>query len=258
MTVTPAGVATLEPRRGHAMAVAFLSASTAYGTVFADPFEVGGTDTRDGWALEVESVRLRSGDEVIHTHPALGLTLGFGKRFELAIGSGYGIAEFDGGERRSGSHDLELAFKWMLRPESYTSVGIAIEPELSVPTGDRAAGMGEGDTLLELPLRVSGSFGHGRVTGQGSWLHAKRSGKSAWSAGVLYEQQVARDLWLGAEAMHEQNLDAGADTSQRGSVGFRWQPHGQWEVSGGYRRSWRHGAGGVQSSVQLGIEFQFD
>ncbi|MGH8026796.1 MAG: hypothetical protein ACREO0_08710 [Pseudoxanthomonas sp.] len=240
------------------MAAAFLSASTACGTAFADPFEIGGTDTEDGWSLEVESVRLRSGDEVVRTHPALALTWGFGERFELALGSGYGIAEFRRGQRRHGSHDLELAFKWTLRPESDTSAGIAIEPELSLPTGDGTAGMSEGDTLLELPLRVSRSFGHGSVTGQGSWLRARRSGKSAWSAGVLYEHQMARNLWLGAEALHEQSLDDGADASQRGSVGLHWQPHGQWEVFGGYRRSWRHGAGDVQSSVRLGMEFQFD
>lgn len=254
----PGAVATLEPRRGHAMAAAFLSASTACGSAFADPFETGTTDTGDGWSLEVESVRLRSGDEVIRTHPALALTWGFGERFELALGSGYGIAEFRSGQRRHGSHDLELAFKWMLRRESDTSVGIAIEPGLSLPTGDRAAGMSEGDAVLELPLRVSGSFGHGRVTGQGTWLRARRSGKSAWSVGVLYEHEVARNLWLGAEALHEQDLDEGAGASRRGSVGFRWQPHGRWEVSGGYGRSWRHGAGELQSSVRLGMEFQFD
>lgn len=257
MTAELAAVAT-QPRRGHAMAAAFLSASTACGTAFADPFEVGATDTEDGWSLEVESVRLRSGDEVIRTHPAVTLTWGFGERFELALGSGYGSAEFQRGQRDHGSHDIELAFKWMLRRESDTSAGIAIEPGLNLPTGDRTAGMSEGDTVLELPLRVSGSFGHGRVSGQIAWLRAKRSGKSAWNAGVLYEHEVGRNLWLGAEALHEQGLDDGTGASQRGSVGFRWQPHGQWEMFGGYGRSWRHGAGEMQSSVRVGMEFQFD
>jgi hypothetical protein len=240
------------------MAAAFLSASTACGTAFADPFEVGTTDTGDGWSLEVQSMRSRSGDEVIRTHPALALTWGFGERFELALGSGYGIAEFQGGQHRHGSHDLELAFKWMLRRETDTSAGIAIEPGLTLPTGDRAAGMSEGDTVLELPLRVSRLVGNGRVTGQVAWLHAGRSGKAAWTAGVLYEHEVARSLWLGAEVLHEQALDDGVDASGRGSVGFRWQAHAQWEVSGGYGRSWRHGAGEKQSSLRLGIELQFD
>jgi hypothetical protein len=247
-----------ETRRGNAMAAAFLSASTACGTAFAGPFEVGDTETEDGWSLEVESVRVRSGDHVSRQHPAVELTWGFGERFELALGSGYGISAFGQQQRRHGGHDLELALTWALREESDTAVGIAIEPGLSLPTGDRGAGMSEGEAVLEVPVRLSRTIGRGRWIGQAAWSRALRSHETAWSAGVLYERPLTRTFTLGAEAIHEQVADDAATAIQRGNLGVSWTPHRQWEFSGRVGRSWRHPAGEDQASIRFGIEYQFD
>ena len=144
---------------------AILAAAILPDNVAASPFEVGDTDIGSGLKLKAESVYLRSGDDVAWTRPALETGWGFADHFELAVGSGYGIAEFQHGRRHHGSHDLRLALKWRLRQESDTSLGVALEPELTLPTGDRGAGMSEDDTLLALPLRASRSFGRGRLTG---------------------------------------------------------------------------------------------
>jgi hypothetical protein len=247
-----------DARRGNAMAVALLSASTACGTAFAGPFEVGDTDTEDGWSLEVESVRVRSGDHVSRTHPAIGLTWGFGERFELSLGSGYGISAFDKGQRRHGAHDLELAFKWALREASDAAMGIAIEPGVSLPTGDRDAGLSEDEAVLEVPVRFSRTVGQGSWTGQAAWSRAMRSHETAWSVGVAYERPLTRTLMLGAEAIHEQVADDAASALQRGNLGVSWTPHPQWEVSGRVGRSWRHAAGERQTSFRFGIEYRFD
>ena len=244
--------------RIHAMAVAaILAALIVPSQADASSFEVGDTDIGSGFKLKAESVRLRSGGDVVWMHPALEAGWGFADRFELAVGGGYGIAEFRDGRRHHGSHDLRLALKWRLRPESATSFGIALEPELILPTGDRGAGMSGDDTLLALPLRVSRSFGRGRLTGQVAWLHASRAGESAWSAGALYEHEVARNLWLGAEALHDSAMGDDGQVSQRGGFGFRWQSPGAWMLFGGHGRSWRHGGDGTEAWVRLGIEYVF-
>ena len=245
--------------RNNAMAIAssILIALIVPGHADASAFEVGDTDVGSGLKLKAESVRLRSGDDVAWTRPALEAGWGFADDFELALGSGYGIAEHRDGQRHYGSHDLRLALKWRLRQESATSLGIVLEPELTLPTGDRVAGMSGDDTLLALPLRVSRSFGRGRLTGQVAWLHASRAGESAWSAAALYEYEVAPDLWLGAEALHDAALGDDGQVFQRGSLGFRWQSQGAWMLFGGYGRSWRHGGDGTHSSVRMGIEYVF-
>lgn len=247
-----------EVRRGNAMAVAFLYASSACGSALAGTFEVGDTDTEDGWSLEVESVRVRSGDHVLRTHPAIELAWGFGGRFELTLGSGYGISGSGRRQRRHGGQDLALALKWALRKESDTSVGIAIEPALSLPTGDRGAGMSESEAVLEVPVRLSRTVGRGRWTGQAAWSRAMRSGDTGWITGVLYERQLTRTFTLGAEAIHEEAADGAGSTSQRGNVGVSWKPHRQWEVFGGVGKSWRHAPGEGQSSIRFGIKYQFD
>lgn len=234
-----------------------LAASIVPGCADASSFEVGDTDVGRGWKLKAESVHVRSGDDVTWTRPALEAGWGFADRFELAVGSGYGATKFRDEQRRHGSHDLRVALKWGLRQESDTSLGLALEPELTLPTGDRSAGTSGGDTLLALPLRVSRSSGRGRLTAQVAWLHASRAGDSAWSAGALYEYEVATNLWLGAEALHDAALDDDGRVFQRGSLGFRWQSRGAWMLFGGYGRSWRHDGNGAQASVRLGIEYVF-
>lgn len=223
----------------------------------ASAFEVGDTDVGSGLKLKAESGRLRSGDDVTWTRPALEAGWGFADHFELTVGSGYGITKSRDERHRHGSHDLRLALKWRLRQESHTSLGVALEPELTLPTGDRGAGMSGDDTLLALPLRASRSSGRGRLTAQVAWLHASQAGESAWSAGALYEYEVAPNLWLGAEALHDAALGDDRQASQRGSLGFRWQSQGTWMLFGGYGRSWRHSGNGTQASVRLGIEYVF-
>jgi hypothetical protein len=126
--------------RSQAMAIAStLAVSIVPDRADASAFEVGDTDVGKGLKLKAESVRLRSGDDVAWTHPALEAGWGFADRFELAVGAGYGIAEFHDGRRHHGSHDLRLALKWKLRQESAMSMGLALEPELVLPTGDGMA-----------------------------------------------------------------------------------------------------------------------
>lgn len=244
--------------QGNAMAIAaILAASIVPDRVDASAFEVGDTDVGNGLKLKVESVRVRSGNDVTWTRPALEAGFGFADHFELAVGSGYGITKFRDEQRRHGSHDLRLALKWRLRQESDASLGLALEPEVTLPTGDRSAGTSGDDTLLALPLRVSRSSGRGRWTAQVAWLHASQAGESAWSAGALYEYEIAPSLWLGAEALHDAALGDDGQAFQRGSVGFRWQSQGAWMLFGGYGRSGRHGGNGTQASVRLGIEYVF-
>lgn len=244
--------------RSSAMVLAAILAVSIVPTqAGASAFEVGDTDIGNGLKLKAESVRLHSGDEVAWTQPALEVGWGFAERFELAVGSGYGISEFLDGRRHHGSHDLRLALKWRLRQESARTLGLALEPELILPTGDSGAGMSEDDKLLALPLRVSRSFGRGRLIGQVAWLHALQAGDSGWSAGVLYEYEVIRNLWLGAEALHETARGDDGQVSQRGSLGFRWQSQESWMIFGGYGRSWRHDRDGAQTSVRLGVEYVF-
>ncbi len=223
----------------------------------ASAFEIGDTDTGTGLKLKAESMRLRAGDDVAWTRPALEAGWGFAEHFELIVGSGYGISELRDGRRHHGSHDLRLALKWRLQQESATSLSVALEPELILPTGDRGAGMSEDDKLLALPLRASRTFGRGRLTGQVAWLHALGAGESGWSAGLLYEYEVVRNLWLGAEALHETALGDDGQVSQRGSLGFRWQSQEAWMIFGGYGRSWRHDRDDAQTSVRLGVEYVF-
>lgn len=244
--------------RSNVLALALiLAVSTIPGHADASAFEVGDTDIGSGWKMKAESVRLRSGDDLIWMRPALEVGWGFADHLELAVGSGYGVAEFRDGWRHHGSQDLRLALKWGIRKESETSIGMALEPELILPTGDRSAGMSGEDTLLSLPLRVSRSWGRGRFTAQVAWLHASRAGESAWSTGALYEYEVAPDLWLGAEALHDAALGDDAQVFQRGALGLRWQSQGSWMLFGGYGRSWRHGGNGTQKLARFGLEYVF-
>lgn len=235
-----------------------LAALTAPGPAMASAYEVGDTDIGAGWKVKLQVARLRSGDELGWSHPELEVGWGFADSLELAVGTGYGRIETTGGPRRHGHHDARVALKWGIRQESPGTVGIAFEPDVTLPTGDRAAGTGGDGVELALPMRISQSFGRGRLTALFAYLHAFADDARMLSLGVLYEHEVATGLWAGAEVLHDHGLGEQDDRERRMAVGLRWQRSERWMLFGGYGKGLYPGDAGDSSSARIGIEYVFD
>ena len=235
-----------------------VAALVGAGPAMASAYEVGDTDIGAGWKVKLQVARLRSGDELGWSHPELVVGWGFADSLELAVGTGYGRVEAAGGPRRHGHHDARVALKWGIRQESPGTVGIAFEPDVTLPTGDRAAGTGGDGVELALPLRASRSFGRGRLTAQFAYLHAFADDERMLSLGVLYEHEVMAGLWAGAEVLHDHGLGEQRDRERRMAIGLRWQRSERLMLFGGYGKGLYPGDAEDSSSARIGIEYVFD
>ncbi len=237
------------------LAAAALAAS---GPAMASAYEVGDTDIGTGWKVKMQVGRFRAGDALGWTHPEFEIGWGLTDSLELAAGTGYGRMETVGGPRRYGHHDTRLTLKWGLRQESPGRIGIAFEPDLTLPTGDREAGTGEDGVQMGLPLRLSRSFGPGRLTGQLAYLRAFADDGRTLSLGALYEHEVAAGLWAGVEILRDRGLDEYGGWERRAAIGLRWQCSEQLMLFGALGKGRYPDKAEASSSARIGIEYVFD
>ncbi|MGB3392728.1 MAG: transporter, partial [Stenotrophomonas sp.] len=156
--------ATVFHRRAAVLCV-LLGASAA---ALAGPYETGSTSTAKGLKFK-SNVQLKHGaDKDTWVLPKLGVGGPLADNLELSVGTGYGRIERAGGSDSHGMRDLSVGMKWRLLDEQGRRPALAIEPSLSLPTGDRASGVGKGAYSLELPVRASRRFGDVRLTGEAS------------------------------------------------------------------------------------------
>jgi hypothetical protein len=241
-----------------AIAGAVLAAAIA--PAWSSPFEVGDADTGSGLKLQAHAAYARSDAGVAWTRPALNAGWGFAETFEITFGVGYGIDEPHAGHPQQGRQDASLALKWRLRDEDEDGQGVAwaIEPAVSLPTGDREAGMGGEELQLALPLRVSNRIGRSRIIGQLGYSRALETGRSTLGIAALYEYRVAPDWVLGLEVLHDGSPDRDTDDHLRANAGLRWEAPRGWQLFGSLGRSRATAGEPAQTMVRAGIEYAFE
>lgn len=242
-----------------AIAGAVLAATIA--PAWSSSFEVGDADIGNGLKLQAHAVYARSDAGVAWTRPALNVGWGFAEAFEVAIGVGYGIDEPRSGSSRQGRQDASLALKWRLHDEDEDGQGVAwaIEPAISLPTGDRKAGMGGEELQLALPLRASKRIGGSRIIGQVGYSHALETGRSTLGVAALYDYWIAHDWALGLEVLHDRLMGRDLGTHHlRANAGLRWEAPRGWQLSAALGRSRAADGEPAQTLARVGIEYAFE
>lgn len=227
---------------------------------WSSSFEVGDADTGNGLKLQVHASYARSDAGVAWTRPALSVGWGYAEVFEIAFGAGYGIEQPRDGRRQQGPQDASVALKWRFHEEGEDGQGVAwaIEPAISLPIGDRKAGMGGEELQLALPLRASNRIGRARIIGQLGYSHALETGRSVLGIAALYEYQIAPDWVRGLEVLHDRLLERDTSDHLRANAGLRWEVPRGWQLSGSLGRSRAAGAEPAQTTARVGIEYAFE
>lgn len=249
----------LLPRLRPVAIVGALLAATI-SPAWSSSFEVGDADTGNGLKLQAHAAYARSDMGVAWTWPALNVGWGFAEAFEVTMSVGYGIDEPRTGPSQQGRQDASLALKWRLHDEDENGQGVAwaIEPAISLPTGDRKAGMGGEELQLALPLRASNRIGRSRIIGQLGYFHALETGGAALGVAALYEYWVAPDWVLGLEVLHDRSLDRVTGDHLRANAGLRWEAPRGWQLSAALGRSRAAHGEPAQTMARIGIEYAFE
>ncbi|PZU18550.1 MAG: hypothetical protein DI589_24315 [Shinella sp.] len=231
----------------------FLLGSAA--SALAGPYETGSTSTAKGIKLK-SSVQLKHmADKDSWVLPKFGVGGPLADNLELSVGTGYGRIQRSGGRDEGGLRDLSVGLKWRVRDEDASGPALAIEPELSLPTGDRGSGIGKGVYAVELPLRVSRSYAQLRLTGE---LSVQRSfGRDAdqIGSGVLLEYLPTPRWSCGLELVADAPSDDPGARHVRLNIGTKQKIGRHWEWHGLVGRSLDNPQGGPASTFKMALEY---
>ena len=126
----------------------------------------------------------------------------------------------DHGGRAYGPGDVELGVKARFVHEGAWVPQIGTFPLVEVPVGARSRGLGNGTTLVFLPLWLQKRFGAWTTYGgAGLWLDAGVRGRRWWALGWLVQREVCSGWTLGAEIFHETPDGQGARANTRFNAG---------------------------------------
>lgn len=172
------------------------------------------------WEVYLASQSFHDDDGWTGTAPHLEVNVGAIRNVQLHVIAPLAFSAPDGGRATYGYGDTELGFKLRFVQERKAVPMIGIFPLVEVPTGDRTAGLGNGSTLVFIPVWLQKSFGAWTTYGgAGVWIDLGDRDRHWWLFGWHLERRVAKWLSLGAEVFDQTPNEPGAGNDLRFNLG---------------------------------------
>jgi hypothetical protein len=183
--------------------------------------------TDDPEPVDYQHFELYLGSQSFHdndgwtgTAPHLEVNYGPVPNVQLAFIAPLAYSVPNNGASTYGYGDTELGVKLRFIQERKWLPMIAVYPLFEVPSGSRAAGLGNGSAQLFLPLWLQKSFGpwqtHG---GLGLWLDLGAGDRSWWYFGWQLQRRICDWLTLGAEVFYQGPRQPRGDGDLRFNLG---------------------------------------
>lgn len=225
------------------------------GDASAGPYETGSTSTARGMKLKSNVQLKHNSDKDVWVLPKFGVGGPLADNLEISAGTGYGRIAYADGRHASGMRDVSIGMKWRLLDEQGSRPAVTVEPEISLPTGDRAAGTGKGAYSMELPVRASRSFAQLRLTGELSVQRTFGRDADQLGTGILLEY-VPRPRWsCGVELVADApRQDLGA-RHLRLNFGTKQKIGRHWEWQGLVGRTVDNPRGTSTTTVKMALEY---
>jgi len=124
----------------------------------------------------------------------------------------------------AGAGDLLLGVKWRFFKSEEAQVQLGVYPQLLLPTGDRARGLGEGRPAFVLPLVAQKSWEKWTLYGNiGFWWQTTAQARNYFYAGAVLEREINERLTLGAELFGNSPKERGARSDLAFNIGGTWK-----------------------------------
>jgi Putative MetA-pathway of phenol degradation len=165
-------------------------------------------------------------------------------------------------QTRGGAHDdlglgdTEVAVKYLLLAETDARPAIALEPNMTFPTGGQR--LGEGRVAVEIPVLISKSFGPWKVSGQvGFERVGLKANDDHAPVSLLVERTITERLSLGAELANDLPMRRPGQGSTEANVGAAWTFRDglKLQTAFGRRLASRDATADLHSTVALAVEF---
>jgi Putative MetA-pathway of phenol degradation len=152
-----------------------------------------------GWEINVPFILERTPGKTDMDAPLFDLNYGL-PNVQLKLEIPIEVIDEDQGGTTAGAGDLLLGVKWRFFNNEASQLQLGTYPQLLVPTGDRARGLGQGQPAYLLPFLVQKSWSKWTVYGDvGYWWQTGAETHDYFYAGAVLEREINERLELGVE-----------------------------------------------------------
>jgi hypothetical protein len=176
-----------------------------------------------GWEINVPLIVERTPDETEMDAPLFDLNYGL-PNIQLKLEIPVRIVHGDNDGAATGAGDSLLGAKWRFFNNEQAHVQLGVYPQLLVPTGDRARGLGVGRAAFVLPLVAQKSWGKWTIYGNiGYWWQKAAETRNYFYAGAVLEREINERLELGVELFGNSPKEHGNRSDVVFNVGGTWK-----------------------------------
>jgi hypothetical protein len=213
------------PMKAHA-ALAGTGCLLAFGFAQAGPPFV--TDDPEppppgGWEINVPFIFERTPGKTEMDAPLFDFNYGL-PDVQLKLEFPIKIVHEDGDSTVSGAGDLLLGVKWRFFKNEQPQLQLGIYPQLMLPMGDHARGLGDGRPAFVLPLVAQKNWNKWTLYGNiGFWWQTAAETRNYVYAGAVLEREINERLTLGAELFGNSPKERGGRSGLAFNFGGAWK-----------------------------------
>lgn len=172
------------------------------------------------WELYLASQSFHNNDGWTGTAPHVEANYGVVPNVQLHVITPLACSIPDNGSSSYGYGDTELGIKFRFVQERKWIPMIGTFPLVEVPTGSASSGLGNGSTLVFVPIWLQKSFGAWQTYGGvGVWIDLGDRDRHWWYFGWQVQRRLFKWLAIGAEIFHQTPNVRGGDGDTRFNVG---------------------------------------
>ena len=205
-----------------------------------------------GWEINVPFILERTRGKTEMNAPLVDLNYGL-PDVQLKAEFPIKIVHEDGDGTAAGAGDLLLGVKWRFLNNEDSHFQLGTYPQLLLPTGDRARGLGQGRPAFVLPFLAQKSWDKWTLCGNvGYWWQTAADQRNYFYAGALFEHEISERLTLGAELFGNSPKERGGRSDVAFNVGGIWKlnEHVNLLFTGG-----RDIVGDTHAMAYIGLQF---
>ena len=176
-----------------------------------------------GWEINVPFIIERTPGKTEMNAPLFDFNYGL-PNVQLKVEFPIEIVQQDRDGTAASVGDLVLGVKWRLLNDEHSKFQVGVYPQLLLPTGNRARGLGAGRPALWLPFIGQKSWDKWTLYGNvGYWWQTAAETRNYFFAGAVLEREINERLTLATELFGNSPTERGGRPDLAFNLGGTWK-----------------------------------